>query len=132
MPQGLRCKVRVRAYQAPNPQSPDSCLLPSSRIKFWLLELWGLSAWKGCGQDGGGWGREGVLSAGLGCFPLALGPGSPPSRASFGFYTHLGVGGDSSPAIARETEAVVSWGSRHCVVTGPEWRGMLGGLGCQR
>ena len=132
MSQGLRCKVRVRASEAPNPRSPDSCLLPSSRIRFWLLELWGLSAWKGCGQDGGGGsGRRCCLQA-WGAFLWPSGQGPPPSRASFGFYTHLAVGGDGSPAIARETEAVVSRGSRRCVVTGPEWRGMQGGLGCQR
>ena len=130
MSQGLRCKVRVRASEAPNPRSPDSCLLPSSCIRFWLLELWGLSAWKGCGQDGGGGsGRRCCLQA-WGAFLWPSGQGPPPSRASFGFYTHLAVGGDGSPAIARETEAVVSQGSRRCVVTGPEWRGMQGGLGC--
>lgn len=78
MSQGLRCKVRVRASEAPNPWSSDPCLLPSSRIRFWLLELWGLSAWKGCGQDsGGGSGRRCCLQA-WGAFLWPSGQGPPP------------------------------------------------------
>lgn len=61
------------------------------------------------GLGGGAVTRPGLLSSG----PKA-------TRTSFGPYTSLGVGGDLSHAISRETEAVVSWRSHRSAGTGPE------------
>ena len=61
------------------------------------------------GLGGGAVARPGLLSS----RPKA-------TRTSFGPYSSLGVRGDRSHAISRETEAVVSWRSHSSAGTGPE------------